>query len=123
MQDLSVSIPDESLDLLSKQTDIVNRRENAKEKVNAFLHKEGNAWQVKSIPAAEFENTERIQRAINEVNSSINMLVTTQSEKKNIQAREVEIEKQIKSLKSTSTVLTWLLVIGLAVIAYFYFTH
>ncbi|MBX2925852.1 MAG: hypothetical protein KF746_26895 [Chitinophagaceae bacterium] len=123
MQDLSVSIPNESLALLSKQTHIINRRENTKEKVNAFLHKKDNSWNVKSIPASEFENTESIQRAINEANGTINRLVATQSEKKKIQAQEVEIEKQIQSLKSTSKAVIWVLVIVLVVIAYFYFTN
>lgn len=123
MEDLSVSIPNESLGLLSKQKHVINRRQKAKKKVNDFLHKQGNSWDVKNIPANEFENSERIQKAIKEVNNTIGTLASTQEEKKRIQAQELEVRKQIQSLESTSKIVTWLVIIGVVVIAYFYLTN
>jgi hypothetical protein len=123
MKDISINITNESLDLLEKQTAIVNKRESVKAQIDSYLHKERDSWDVKSIPENEFANIDGAIAVIKESNSAINKIVATQNEIRKISNQEKEIEKKIKSLKSNSTALVWIVIVAGIVAAYFYFKN
>ena len=122
MENLSISIANESLNLLATQTDIINRREDTKSKAESFFKKEDNSWNLKIIRVEEFAGLDGTETIINEANNTTNKIIAIQSEKKQIQSDAVEAEKKIKSLQSNSKVLTWVVIIALVIAVLFFLT-
>ncbi len=123
MKDISIHITNESLDLLEKQTTIINKREAVKSQINSYIEITDEKQSAKMIEKAGFSEIPESSEIIDTINGKIQEIINSQATRKKITEQATATTKQIEGLKGASKFIVFIIIIAAAVAAYFYFKN